>query len=239
MERDKKSVATFKNVSIANSRGQKVFERLNFQIYEGERLFILGHTDRERSLILYTLLGLSSPLKGEVRALKRKINSLSALAMLEYRRYTGYVYAQEGLLEDLTLAENIELPLLFSSELSEEKIRERLLHIFELFDLDRELLEGSWAVNNIVKKKVLLARAVINSPRLLLIDEPTTYIENSDRAEIKRLIDEVIGDEFLLPESTIVITSEDKAWAKEAGDRIIYIEDGRIEYCGPACDFKS
>lgn len=238
MEQDKKSVATFKDVTIKNNRGQKVFERLNFQIYEGERLFILGHTDRERSLILYTLLGLRRPIKGEVKALKRRLHSLSALAMLEYRRYTGYVYAQEGLLKDLTLAENIELPLLFNSELSEEKIRERLLHIFELFDLDKELVEGSWGVNNIVKKKVLLARAVINSPRLLLIDEPTTYIENSDRIEIKRLIDEVIGDEFLLPESTMVITSEDKAWAKQSGDRIIYLDEGRIEYCGAAEEFE-
>lgn len=239
MEQDKKTIATFKNVSIANNRGSRIFERLNFQIYEGERLFILGHTDRERSLILYTLLGLRRPLKGEVKAFRRKINSLSALAMLEYRRYTGYVYAQEGLLEELTLAENIELPLLFNSELSEERIKERLMHIFELFDLDKELMEGNWTVNNSVKKRVLLARAVINSPRLLLIDEPTTYIEDSDREEIKRLIDEVIGDEFLLPESTLVITSEDNRWAKRSGDRIIYLEEGRIEYCGPAEGFEA
>lgn len=237
MDQTRDSIVSFRDVYINDSRGETLFKRLNFELYEGERVFILGHTDRERSLILYTILGMLEPLKGEVKALKRIINRLDPMELLEYRRYTGYVYAQEGLIREISLEENIELPLIYNNDFTEEKIEERLEHLYNLFELDREQMESSWNVNNIVKKKVLLARAVINHPRLLLIDEPSTYIEKKDIAIIKELIDEVINDEFLLPESTVIITSEDKRWAKRGGDKIIYLQDGQIRYCGPAEDF--
>lgn len=232
----KKEAVSFDNVSICNDEGDVIFEELNFTINQGETVYIVGHKDKERSLILFTMLGMIKPQKGKVVCLETDLSEMDELSLLEYRKYLGYVYPQGGLIHDITLRENIELPLQFHTALSDAAIKRKLQRLYVKLKLQKDITKTRWHIDNVVKKKVVLARAVIHSPRLLLVDEPTTYLENENVPEIKYLIDEVVRKEFLYSYSVIVITSEDKKWAKDSGEKLLYLKDGRIKFWGKAGD---
>lgn len=232
MKHDKKPVVIFKDVTLANDEGDVIFKNLNFTINQGETIYIVGHKDKERSLLLFTMLGIVAPLEGSVTGLEHDLSGMDELTLLEYRKAIGYVYPQGGLIHDISLRENIELPLQFHTLLSDGAIRRKIQKVYVKLKLQNDIKKTRWHIDNFIRKKVCLARAVIHSPRLLLIDEPTTYLESNDVPKIKHLIDNVIREEFLLPASTIVVTSEDTKWACESAHRIMYLKDGKIKYWG-------
>ncbi|OHD12049.1 MAG: hypothetical protein A2Y34_13820 [Spirochaetes bacterium GWC1_27_15] len=234
-----KIVVSFNDICLNNKNGKQIFSNLNFNIFEGEKIFILGHDDKERSLIFECILGVIKSSIGKALILNKDVNTLNKKKLFELRKKIGYIYPQNGLLKNISIEENICLPLIFNSELTEENINKRLMLIYDMFKLTKDIVKKeAWGLANTLEKKILMARAIINKPSLLLIDEPTTYIEKKDINEIKYLIDKIIKEQFLSQSTTIIVTSEDMEWAKESGDKIILLKDGKIDFFGNSADFN-
>lgn len=238
MEHNKKPIIEFRHISINNSRNEPVFEDLNFNIYKSETVFIVGHNDKERTLILYNILGQLKPAAGRIKVFNRLLSRLRSKArLLELRKLIGYVHPQQGLINNLSIKDNITLPLRFNSDLDSNTINVRFETVKTLFNLENIVSKEIWDIDNISIKKILFARAVINNPHLLLIDEPTTYIEKRDVEQILALLDIALKKELVSDDCSIIITSEDKKFAKERADKIMYLKDGRINYWGDASLF--
>ena len=230
MQQDKKKLVEFIRANIKDKLGNLIFRELTFEIKEGQSIFILGHDDKERTLILYTILGLLKPSMGLVKVFGNNIKSLNEIKLLSLRSRIGYVHPQRGLIDNISLRENIILPLRYNSNLSDEEIDERLNTISEAFKLNEIIEMNGWELDNVSEKKILFARSIIHRPEILLIDEPTTYIEQKDVEEILELIKIVFKRHFLPITTSIVITTENEDFALKMADKILCLEDGRLKY---------
>jgi len=231
-------VVKFQNVSLSDKEGNTIFHDLDFNIYNKEIIFFLGHNDNERTIILYSILGLIKPMTGFINIFGKRLSKLNPNKIYEIRKKMGYVYPQSGLLKNITIEENIVLPLQFNSSLSDKEINKRLRMIVDFFDLKDIINEKPFKLDNYIEKKILFARAIINKPRILIFDEPTTYIQQKDVCEIKILIDNIIKSDMLLPDTIILFTSEDILWAKKIAKKIIFLNKGRIDYFGESKKFE-
>ncbi|MBN2544756.1 MAG: ATP-binding cassette domain-containing protein [Spirochaetes bacterium] len=230
MRQNKTPIVEFDNVYIQDSLSNIVFKRLSFKIYEKETVFILGHSDKERTLILYSMLGMIKPKIGAINVLNEELNNLSKIKLLELRKKIGYVYPQKGLIKNITVKENISLPLRFNTKLTEKEINMKVKEISNILDLSDCLNESCWGLDNTIEKKILIARAIINNPYLLLIDEPTTYIEQKDLDRLIELFDIVLKRKYIYSNAPIIITSEDFHLAEQKADRIFNLKYGEIDF---------
>lgn len=217
-----KSAIKFDDV-ILDFENQNDFINLNFDILEGEKAFVTGQNDKNRTLLLYLILGVSQPSSGKVIVLDKYLRLLNKIKLFEIRKKIGYAHPQRGLLRNITVQENILLPARFNYSIEYDFYKSRYEKIIQLFDLSKYTDNLGWRLENIIEKKALIARSIIHNPDILLLDEPTTYIEEKDKAEIKYLVDDVLPKEFLKETCSTIITTEDDDWAGLGSNKIIDI----------------
>jgi len=196
---------------------------LNLDILQGEKVFVTGQNDKNRTTLLYLILGVAKPSSGRVIVLDKNLKTLNKIKLFEIRKKIGYAHPQRGLLRNITVEENILLPARFNYSINYDFYKARYEKIIQKFDLSKYTDKLGWRLENIIEKRTLIARSIIHDPDILLLDEPTTYIEEKDKAEIKYLIDDVLPKEFLKETCSTIITTEDDDWAKLSADKNIDI----------------
>jgi ATP-binding cassette subfamily B protein/ATP-binding cassette subfamily C protein LapB len=216
----------FKNVDFyyKNSKYPSL-ENCNIKIKEGERVGIIGQTGAGKSTFLRILTGLDSPTKGSVYLDGHEISTIHPI---EIRQNIG-VMPQDPFLFSGTLKENIEL----STPISKEKLME-LIKITGLEDLVKKsgqgdgLQVGERGSNLSVGQRhlVALARALINNPPILILDEPTTGLDVGLEKTLISHMKQVLENKTL-----IVITH--RFAALDLVDRIIVLNQGKVVADGP------
>ena len=216
----------FKNVDFyyKNSKYPSL-ENCNIKIKEGERVGIIGQTGAGKSTFLRILTGLDSPTKGSVYLDGHEISTIHPI---EIRQNIG-VMPQDPFLFSGTLKENIEL----STPISKEKLME-LIKITGLEDLVKKsgqgdgLQVGERGCNLSVGQRhlVALARALLNNPPILLLDEPTTGLDVGLEKTLITHMKEILNNKTL-----IVITH--RFAALDLVDRVIVLNQGRVVADGP------
>jgi len=164
---------------------------------------------------------LDAPNEGILIVNGRSVAGLTEDELVEVRRgKLGFVFQQFSLLPTLTVAENVELPLLFLRQRPDPSRTSEILAMVGLADranhLPRELSGGQM-------QRVAIARALIMNPKILVADEPTGNLDKTTGETVIRLFKKLAREQGL----TILITTHNATFAQEA-DRIITIEDGRI-----------
>jgi ABC-type lipoprotein export system ATPase subunit len=200
-----------------------VLNDVNFEIQEGEFLTIMGPSGAGKSTLLYILGMLDETSQGEYYFKNQAVHSLSEKQRTElHRNYIGFVFQQYHLIDELTVYENIETPLLYQKVKSSER-KGMVADILDRFnivakkDLFPQQLSGGQ------QQLVGIARAVIANPMLLLADEPTGNLNSEQGTEIMELFKKLNKDGMTIVQVT---HSEEKA---AYGNRIINLLDGRID----------
>ena len=216
----------FKNVDFyyRNSKYPSL-ENCNIKIKEGEKVGIIGQTGAGKSTFLRILTGLDSPTKGSVYLDGHEISTIHPV---EIRQNIG-VMPQEPFLFSGTLKENIEL----STPISKEKLMQ-LIKITGLEDLVKKsgqgdgLQVGERGCNLSVGQRhlVALARALLNNPSILLLDEPTTGLDVGLEKSLINHMKNILEDKTL-----IVITH--RFAALDLVDRVIVLNQGKVVADGP------
>jgi len=239
MQNNFNEIVTFEKVYIKDSNDRLIFKDLSFTINKGEIIFILGHNEKERDLLLLVILGMVNQVSGTVKVFNNNILSLNKIELYNLRKKMGYCHHEGGLLKDLTVLENIILPLQFNSSLKVHEINEKALNLIKNLNIQRHSNENGWEIDNYVEKKTSLARAIINSPDLLLLNEPTLYLEDKDKKDIMNIISVKIK-ELIKDETTIIITSDNTDFAKILARKILYLNHGKIErFCSSSDYFQT
>ena len=216
----------FKNVDFYYKNSKYLsLENCNIKIKEGERVGIIGQTGAGKSTFLRILTGLDSPTKGSVYLDGHEISTIHPI---EIRQNIG-VMPQDPFLFSGTLKENIEL----STPISKEKLME-LIKITGLEDLVKKsgqgdgLQVGERGCNLSVGQRhlVALARALLNNPPILLLDEPTTGLDVGLEKTLITHMKEILNNKTL-----IVITH--RFAALDLVDRVIVLNQGRVVADGP------
>jgi len=197
-----------------------VLRRINLEIRQGEFLTIMGPSGAGKSTLLSILGMLDGDWTGEYYLLDQPIHRMKVKQRAEVnKKYVGFVFQQYHLLDGLTVAENLDIPLSYRNIKKSERqamVADTLdrFHIVGKKDLYPTQLSGGQ------QQLVAVARAVIASPKLVLADEPTGNLHSSQGKEIMDLFKK-LNDEG----TTIVQVTHNEAWAAY-GHRIINLQDG-------------
>lgn len=199
----------------------KAVDNISFSVEKGEFVAIIGASGSGKSTLLHLLGGVDRPTSGEVYIDGKNIYQLNDENLAIFRRrQVGLIYQFYNLIPILNVEENITLPCnLDGKEVSKEKLEE-LLKTLKLENrkkhLPNELSGGQ-------QQRVSIGRAIINSPAIMLADEPTGNLDSKASEEIISLL-KLSNKKY---NQTVIVITHDEKIALEA-DRVITIDDGKI-----------
>ena len=199
-----------------------VLRRINLKIEQGEFVTVMGPSGAGKSTLLSILGMLDHSWTGEYRLLEHPVHKLKPKERIDLnKRYVGFVFQQYHLLDNLTVAENLDIPLSYRNVKGSERAATvaDTLDRFQIVgkkDLYPSQLSGGQ------QQLVGVARALVAKPKLLLADEPTGNLHSDQGREIMRLFQR-LNDEG----TTIVQVTHSEENARY-GERIIRLHDGWI-----------
>jgi putative ABC transport system ATP-binding protein len=199
-----------------------VLRRINVEIREGAFVTIMGPSGAGKSTLLAILGMLDGEWSGEYYFFDQAVHKMNVKQRADLnKRYIGFVFQQYHLLDNLTVAENLDIPLSYRNVKASERqsiVADTLdrFHIVGKKGLYPSQLSGGQ------QQLVAVARAVVAKPKLILADEPTGNLHSSQGKEIMDLFKK-LNDEG----TTIIQVTHNEAWAAY-GDKIINIVDGWI-----------
>lgn len=200
-----------------------VLRRINLEVREGEFITIMGPSGAGKSTLLAIIGMLDGAWTGEYHFFGQPVHKLNPQRRAALnKQYIGFVFQQYHLLDDLTVAENLDIPLSYRNVKSSERqaIVADTLDRFQIVgkkDLFPSQLSGGQ------QQLVAVARAVAASPKLILADEPTGNLHSSQGKEIMDLFKRLNGEG-----TTIIQVTHNEGWAAY-GNRIIKLRDGWME----------
>ena len=200
-----------------------ILKDINLQVAEGEFVSIMGPSGSGKSTLLNLIGMLDEPSEGEYLFMGQAVQSLkekhrSAL----YKQYIGFVFQAYHLIDELTVYENIETPLIYQDIKGSER-KSMVADMLDRFQIvgKKDLFPSQLSGGQ--QQLVGIARALIAKPKLLLADEPTGNLNSKQGEEIMGLFKELNKDGVAI----IQVTHSEKNAAY--GKRIIHLLDGRIE----------
>lgn len=201
------------------SNACRALDNISLEIRSGELISIIGESGSGKSTLLHILGFLDSPTEGAVYFRQRKI-SASQTARIRNTEI-GFVLQDFGLILNETVLENVMVPLLFRRELR-FGARKQALEALRSLGIENLANKRAGQLSGGQKQRTAIARALVNSPEIILADEPTGALDSRTSSEIVRILLELNERG-----KTVVIVTHDKSIARLCG-RTIEISDGRI-----------
>lgn len=205
---------------------QKILRGVNLDIQAGENMVIIGRSGGGKSVLLKHILGLMRPDAGQVWFRDKDLAQLGEEEMVPLRKETGMLFQNGALFDSLTVGENVAFPLREHGHFDEAHIQSEVARALKIVDLPNQEQKWPSELSGGMRKRVALARAAIAKPALMLYDEPTSGLDPVVADSINKLMVR-LGKELNM---TSVIVTHDMVSAREVGDRIAMLYEGRI-YC--------
>jgi len=193
---------------------------VDLDVAAGETVAVMGPSGCGKSTLLHLLGGLERPSAGELRLDNARLDQLGEHSLARLRRTSiGFVFQAFHLVEELTAAENVELPALIAGH-SPRAARVRSEELLEHVGLRDRAHHLPSALSGGERQRVAIARALSNQPEVVLADEPTGNLDSAATLEVLRLLDELRAGG-----QTLVIVTHDERVAATA-DRLVSMRDG-------------
>jgi ABC-type lipoprotein export system ATPase subunit len=207
---------------VKKYNGRKaVLDGVSFSVDESEFVMIYGKSGCGKTTLLNILGGLDRPTSGFVVIDGESISPLSEDELAKMRlEKIGFVFQDFNLLLDLTVRENIALPLRFSGK----EDGGRIDTMMEKFDIKPLANETANKISGGEAQRVAIARAMMNEPRIILADEPTGNLDCENTANVMEMFG-LVRREF---DTTIVLATHDEELGKSATKRIL-LSEGKAE----------
>ncbi len=211
---------------IVNKRQNNVLKNVNFNVSEGEMVAVMGPSGSGKSTLLYTVSGMDSLTSGTVLFSGKDISKMNSKELAELRLdEMGFIFQQMYMLKNLTVLDNIILPVLQSKKnnKSRKEIVEqahqlmRKLDIIEIADNDINEVSGGQL------QRACICRSMINNPKMIFADEPTGALNRTSSDEVMKELTKLNSDG-----TTIMLVTHDVKVAAKC-TRILYIVDGNIK----------
>ena len=213
---------------------QVVFEHLNLDVREGEILTLLGGSGTGKSVLLKLILRLLQPQDGTLLVDGEDISDYEEQQMQPVRRKLGMLFQSGALFDSLSVYENIAYPLRERGVVDEDAIARRAAEVLALVGLPGVESKMPAELSGGMRKRVAVARAIAEAPKVLLYDEPTTGL---DPINVRRISELILDINQRLNVTSICVT-HDLASAYMISDRLAMIAERRIIAIAPTEEMR-
>jgi phospholipid/cholesterol/gamma-HCH transport system ATP-binding protein len=211
--------------NVRHSLGKNsVLDDVSLDIPRGRHIAITGLSGSGKTTLIKIIAGLIEPDGGEVTIEGVNISKINRLKLFEMRKKMAFMFQRGALLNNLTVFDNIALPLRYHKNLPEKEIDERVLTALDQFDLTgiKDTMPGHLPIGQ--RKLVGVARALIMEPAILFIDEPIGVMDAIVREQMANTMNSMKDD----PNVTLVSVSHNIDLIKQFSDYIAILYDKRI-----------
>ena len=197
---------------------------VSLSVAAGEVTAVMGPSGSGKSTLLNLVAGLDRPTAGTVTVAGRRVDSLGEAALARFRaRHVGIIFQFFNLLDDLTVEDNVLLPAQLAGA-SRRRARIRAGELLERMGIERHRDEYPARLSGGQRQRVAIARALVNSPELLLADEPTGALDTASGQQIGALLRELNA-----AGQTLVLVTHDPALAEQYAARMVRLVDGQVQ----------
>ena len=198
-----------------------VLREVNLEVYTGEMVAVMGPSGSGKSTLLYILGLLQPPTSGSYRWEGVEISSLGRTEQAEFRRRRlGFVFQACDLMENSTVYENLEFPLIYEGVERQER-PPRILEALRKVNLGNRLYHSANLLSGGERQRVAVARALVNRPQLILADEPTGQLDRRHGHLVMEHFEEIIAN----GDTAVIIVTHDPDIAARCS-RVCPMEDG-------------
>jgi putative ABC transport system ATP-binding protein len=197
---------------------------VSFKINKGDFISIIGPSGSGKSTLLQILSFLDRPTGGTYTFLGKSIDDMSDRELAHVRnKDMGFVFQSFNLLSRLSVYENVEMPLIYATEVMSARRKELVENAVQSVGLEEKLYVEAGRLSGGQKQRVAIARALVNDPNIIFADEPTGNLDSKSGAQIMEILDNLNNQGHTI----ILVTHE--TYTAEFADRIIKLRDGVIE----------
>ena len=201
----------------------RALDGLDFDIYKGEFVAIVGASGSGKSTLLNMLAGLEKPTKGEIEIGSVHIEKMTERQLVSFRREkVGFIFQAYNLLNTMNALENVALPLSFRGVSRRQRLKEARKYM-DLVGVGGQARHMPNQMSGGQQQRVGIARALVVNPQIIFADEPTGNLDSKTTMEVLRLMQKIVREQ----NQTLVMVTHDNNLASYA-DRRIRIMDGRI-----------
>lgn len=207
---------------------QHVLRGVTLEIFAGETIVLIGASGSGKSVILKHITGLMRPDRGRILIEGQNIAGLHESDLADIRRKIGVLFQNGALFDSMTVGQNVAFPLRERGEKDMAVLIKKVTEALSLVGLVEHINKMPNNLSGGMRKRVALARAMIARPQSILYDEPTAGLDPVSAGAIDALIQQMQENYGV---TSVVITHDIKS-AKNIADRIVFLREGAIYFCG-------
>ncbi|MFK7740568.1 MAG: ABC transporter ATP-binding protein [Planctomycetota bacterium] len=204
--------------------GRDILKGLTLTIPAGVNYVLMGPSGTGKSVTLKHVIGIFQPDSGSVHVDGQDVADMDRRQLMALRKRMGYLFQNGALINWLTVADNVALPLKEHSRLPKAEVHDRVMEVLEMVGMARAEKQYPPDISGGMKLRAGLARALVTNPEYVLYDEPNAGLDPIISKQIHELIAEV-RDRLSV---TGLIVTHSRACATQCGDRIGILQDGKI-----------
>jgi putative ABC transport system ATP-binding protein len=195
---------------------------ISMEVKEGEFLSIMGPSGCGKSTLLNILGLIDNPSGGEYHFLDHEVSRYNERQRANLRKENiGFVFQSFNLIDELTVFENVELPLIYTKMKASER-KKRVEEVLESMSMMHRRNHFPQQLSGGQQQRVAVSRAIVNTPKIILADEPTGNLDSANGSDVMKMLTK------LNEEGTTVIMVTHSSANAEYGHRIVRLLDGKI-----------
>ena len=201
-----------------------VIKDISFEVEKGEFVSIVGKSGSGKSTLLYLLSTMDTEYEGSISINGTELTGLSQNRLAAFRNeHIGFVFQFHFLLPEFSVLENVMLPGLKLGKKSKEEIADKARELLSLLDIGELEQKSAAKISGGQQQRVAIARALINSPAIIMGDEPTGNLDSKNTEIVFDIFRQLAAEQG----QTIITVTHDEEFAGNC-DRIIELADGRL-----------
>ncbi len=215
--------------NITKSFGKdEVLKGISATFEKGKTNLVIGRSGSGKTVMLKCMVGLFTPNSGEVFFKDKAISKMNSEEHRILREDTGMLFQGGALFDSMNIEENVMFPLRMFSSKKRPEMLNRVNEVLKRVDLENVNKKFPSEISGGMKKRVSIARAIVNNPKYLFCDEPNSGLDPKTATLIDQLIQDITKENNI----TTVVVTHDMNSVMEIGEKIVFLKNGKLVWQG-------
>ena len=219
---DNQMLIEYKNVQI-NQQEQPILKDVNLQVYEKDLIFVYGRVGSGKSTLLKSIYYEVPVLSGEAKVLEYDLRAVKKRHIPHLRRSLGIVFQDFKLLTDRSVNDNLKFVLHATGKRTKAEVQFRISEVLKYVGMPNKGYKMPHELSGGEQQRIVIARALLNDPKILLADEPTGNLDPETGNDLMQLLYKISQEG-----TAVIMVTHNRGWAETYPGRIVICEDGRL-----------